>query len=371
MEDTLLMDAVERFIKGEMSKEEEIYFSDLRKKNPELDQTVVEQIFFLNELEKFADSKLFRQELADAENNLTREGLVSRSAYSHKSKVVFLWQRYRKMVAVAASIAGIVSLVIFSLLSIISPNKQTNIKPLVDKLHQQENKTLQIERKVNQLEAEKAETKPRLHVAAKFRATGFMIDASRNYLVTNAHVVQEARNQLVVENINGEQFEAHAVYVNPATDMAILQITDENFEKLPSYPYSIKRSQPELGDQVYMLGYPKQEIVYGEGYVSARNGYQMDSTYFQLNTAANEGTSGSPVINRQGELVGIISSMETGAEGVVYAIKPDYLFSAIDELKKMEGHEKIKITAAPSLRGVDRVSAIKKVDNYVFMIKGN
>lgn len=371
MEDTLLMDAVDRFVRGEMTKEEEIYFQDLRKNNPELDQAVVEQLFFLNELDKYAESKLFRQQLFEIESNLTQEGLVSRSEYTHQPKVVFLWQRYKRMVAVAASIAGVVSLVIFSLLNALSPHKQTNIKPLVDKLNQQENKTLQIERKINQLAAEKAEVTPKIQVTAKFRATGFMIDASRNYIVTNAHVVKEATNQLVVENLDGVQFEAQAVYVNPATDMAILQITDEHFTKLPSYPYTIKKSQPELGDHVYMLGYPKQEIVYGEGYVSARNGYQMDSTYFQLNTSANAGISGSPVINNNGDLVGIISSMQTGSDGIVFAIKPDYLFNAIDEVKKMEGHEKIKITATPALRGLDRVSAIKKIDNYVFMIKGN
>ncbi len=85
------------------------------------------------------------------------------------------------------------------------PYKDHLGKPLVDKLHQQENKTRQIENKVNQLAAEQS-IAPKPKVDAKFRATGFMIDASNNYLVTNAHVVREAKNQLVVENINGDQF---------------------------------------------------------------------------------------------------------------------------------------------------------------------
>ena len=53
MDDTLLIDAVERFVNGEMSEQERIYFEDLRKNNPELDQSVVEHMFFLNQLKEF------------------------------------------------------------------------------------------------------------------------------------------------------------------------------------------------------------------------------------------------------------------------------------------------------------------------------
>ena len=54
MEDTLLIDAVERFANGEMSVQEKTYFEDLRKNNPELDQAVVEYLFFMNEIQNTA-----------------------------------------------------------------------------------------------------------------------------------------------------------------------------------------------------------------------------------------------------------------------------------------------------------------------------
>ena len=372
MEDSLLIDAVERMVKGEMNDQEKIYFDDLRKNNPELDQAVVEHIFFLNELNKFGASRSFKHSLHEVENKLTDEGLVFRAPIAQKTKVVHLWNKYKRTVAVAASIAGIVSLFIASLISSVNNGKETNIKPLVEKLNQQAVKTRQIENKINQLQADATPTvveKPRIE--GKFRGTGFLIDVNNNFIITNAHVAREGKNQLIIENTKGEQFAANVVYVDATSDLAILKIKDNTFKKLAPAPFIIRKSNAGLGEQVFMLGYPKQEIVYGEGYVSAKNGYLMDTIYCQLNTAANEGSSGSPVINKNGELIGILTSSERNAQGVVYAIKSINIHRAVEEAKKIEANSAIKITSSPSLKGLNRQDQIEKLEEYVFMTKGN
>ncbi len=373
MEDTLLIDAAERFARGEMTAEEKLFFEELRKKSPELDQLVVEQLFFLNELERYGSTKNFRHILQETESKLVGEGLITKSPLNGKAKVIYFWKRYKRTIAVAASIAGIISIISAGLISAFNIKKNENLNLLVGKLREQEIKSQQIEKKVNKLEKNVGSStvveKPR--VEATFRATGFLIDGNNNFIVTNAHVIKEARNQLIVENNKGEQFVARSIYVNPATDIAILKVTDNDFKKLPPIPYSIRKTNAKLGEQVFMLGYPKQEIVYGEGYISAKNGYMMDTIYCQLSTSANEGNSGSPVITKNGELLGIITSMETNAEGVVFAIKSANIYRAIDEVKKMKEYKDIKITAQPSLKGADRTSQIEKVADYVFMVKGN
>ncbi len=372
MEDTLLIDAAERFLNGEMSAEEKIYFEDLRKNNPELDQAVVEQIFFLNQLDNYCHKKNFKSLLADVQTKLTQENFITRSAVQSTSRIIQIWQRYKKDIAVAASIAGLVSLLIATAVSTATTGEKTNIKPLVDKINKEAEKTRKIENKLNEIVnsgvvVEKA--KPRFD--SHFRATGFLIDASNNYIVTNAHVIKEASHHLIVENNNGEQFYASTVYVDVVNDMAILKITDSSFKRLPSLPYSIRKSGANLGEAIFMLGYPKQEIVYGEGYVSAKNGYLMDTVFCQISTAANEGNSGSPVVTKNGELIGIVTSTETNATGVVYAIKSANIYRAIEAVKKIKDNEKIKINAAPSLKGLDRPSQVDKMKDYVFMIKGN
>ena len=191
MEDTLLIDAVERFANGEMSVQEKTYFEDLRKNNPELDQAVVEYLFFMNEIQKHSKAKNFKNALHEVESKLLIEGFITKGSTAGKAKVLQLWGKYKRTIAVAASIAGLVSIFIASVVSSVSNNgSDTNLKPLVEKLNSQESKTRQLETKLNKLEAgttaSKTPVKPRLD--ARFRATGFLIDASNNYNITNAHV---------------------------------------------------------------------------------------------------------------------------------------------------------------------------------------
>lgn len=369
MEDTLLIDAAERFVNGEMSAEERIYFEDLRKNNPELDQAVVEQIFFLGQLDNYSNTKNFKSVLAEVENKLTDDGFIVREQPKQPGKVIGLWSKYKKNIAVAASIAGLVSLCVATLVSS-TGQKEQNIKPLVDKISANENTTKRIEKKLDALAAAGG-IPVKQPIDTRFRATGFMIDAGNSYIVTNAHVVKEAPNHLIVENNKGEQYSAKAVYVNIANDIAIVKITDTSFKQLPALPYSIRKTGAELAEPIFMLGYPKQEVVYGEGYVSAKNGFQMDTVFCQLSTSANEGNSGSPVVTKSGEVIGIISSSETNAEGVVFAIKSANIYRAIDTVRKQKGNENIKINSMPALKKLNRERQVDKIQPYVFMIKGN
>jgi len=229
-------------------------------------------------------------------------------------------------------------------------------------------KTSQIEKRMNQL-AVSGTGMPGME--ARFRATGFMIDPVNGYLITNAHVVKEARNRIIIENNQGSEYNAQAVYFNTETDLAILKITDSAFKKMPALPFSIKKKEAELGDAIFLLGYPKPEIVYDEGYISAMNGYDMDTLFYQLSTPANEGNSGSPIINRRGELLGVVSSMQTNSQGVVFAIKSSHIFEAIEAARENEASDNISILSRNTLRGLERPVQVRKIQDYIFMVKGN
>jgi S1-C subfamily serine protease len=368
MEENLLFDAVERYRNGQMDEREKLFFEELKKNNPEIDQLAAEHTFFLAELERMSEQKKLRHNLNEVENKLINEGVISGKKGRTKAKIVYLWNRYRRTIAVAAAIAGIVSLNTATFISKYSESKKVAvITPLVDhKLNQFEYKLNEIEHKLNDATTSTAPSKQKFE--ANFRATGFLVDG-KGYLITNAHVVQNAKN-LIVENKKGDQFYAEQIYSNSVTDLAILKITDTSFSKVSDLPYTFTKSGAELAEPIFTLGYPREEIVYGEGYLSAKSGYYGDTTSYQISISANPGNSGGPVIDKNGEVIGIISSKETNADGVVFAIKSKNIYSALKEIKK-EKDISIKTPTVNALKGLDRVKQIKKLEDFIYKVKGN
>jgi serine protease Do len=366
MEDILLLDAIERYHRGEMSPKERSFFEELRKNDPEIDQLAVEHIYFLQELDHIADLKEFKNTIDEVENDLVNEGVLARKQLKGKAKVVFLWNKYRRTISVAASIAVIVSLMTAGLISLYSEKK------IEDEMPQELRKEIGNFRK--ELDKVKLDIKkneallpvnPKPKFEANFNATGFLIDGA-GYIATNAHVIRNAKN-LVVENKQGDQFPTKAVYVNQQTDLAILKIVSGDFKKI-SIPYSIGKGNVKLGAEIYTLGFPREIAVYGEGYLSARKGFSGDTLSYQLTVDVNPGNSGGPVLNRNGEVIGIISSKETKLDGVVYAISSRNIFNALEEIKTKET---IKLPSASLLQKLNREQQIEKIEDFVFMVKGN
>jgi serine protease Do len=366
MDENLLLDAIERYRSGQMDDAEKLFFEELRKNNADIEQVASEHSFFLDQLENLSEQKSFRQNLKGVESKLRSEGAFSQNDAQPKSKVVYLWNRYRRTIAVAAAIAGLISFSTATVISKYSENKKAAvITPLVDnKLNQFEHKLNQIEHKLNDATAIPA--KPKFE--ANFRATGFLVDGS-GYIITNAHVVQNAKN-IIVENKKGDQFSARPIYSNTVTDLAILKITDTAFKKVNGLPYTFPKTTAELAEPIFTLGYPREEVVYGEGYLSAKSGYYGDTASYQISISVNPGNSGGPVIDKDGEVIGIISSKETNADGVVFAIKSKNIYTALKEIKK-DKDITIKLPTVNSLKDLDRVKQIKKLEDFVFKVKGN
>src|ERR1700733_15031313 len=119
MEEIVMLDAIERYIRGEMLPEERVFFEQLRKSNPGVDQMVVEHSLFLNQLNAYGEQKEFSARLGDIHKELVITGEIREKA---PAKVLTLWKKYKRVVGVAASIAGIVALGISGLISYVSPS---------------------------------------------------------------------------------------------------------------------------------------------------------------------------------------------------------------------------------------------------------
>jgi len=110
--------------------------------------------------------------------------------------------------------------------------------------------------------------------------------------------------------------------------------------------------------------------VYNEGYMSAKTGFKGDTMTCQIGVPANPGNSGGPVFNKSGEIIGIINTRLTEAEGVVFAITAKNIFRALDEVKKEDTAARhVKLPLTSSLKNLDRPQQIKKIEDCVFMVK--
>lgn len=364
MNDVRLLEMVERYLLGEMSEEEIILFKELRRTNPEVDQMVVDHNFFVNQMERFGEQERLKTSMQDIHARLEKEGSIKKSA--GKGTLVYLWQRSRKTITVAASIAGITALAISGIITSLSPKTDKaqieNLGRKIDILEKNQNNTRR----------ELSDVRNKIEipaVPAKFGGTGFIIDA-RGYLITNAHVVNKAE-KVTVQNRSGVELNAKIIYSNDSTDIAILQIVDNLYKTASALPYGInRRNTADLAAPIFSLGYPREEIVYGEGYLSAKTGFNGDTLSCQISISANPGNSGGPVLNQEGDVIGVLSTRQKTADGVVFAIKSSNIYKAVDQLKEDSTTLRLKLPSSSSIKNMDRSQQVKKVEDFVYMVKG-
>jgi serine protease Do len=368
MEDINIVDAAERYLRGEMSADETAQFENLRKANAEVDQFVVSHHLFLQQMNNLADTKAFKATLHTVHTELTEGGKIESMSLRGKAKLVYLWNRYKRVTAIAASIAGITALSISALVWAFTPKHNSNFAELNREINKIKNTTVKQGEELKEVKKE-INRRDNTKIEYKSGGTGFIIDA-KGYLVTNYHVVAGAKH-IAIQNKKGE-FIASIVFVDKAKDIAILKIEDDNFKPYVSIPYSISKNSAKLAEPIFTLGYPKDDIVYGQGYLSSLTGFESDTLSCQIEISANHGNSGSPILNKNGEVVGIINGRQVNVEGFTFAIQGKYIYKALDELKKADtSYNKIKLNAKSSLTGMDRTAQVSKVEDYIYMVKVN
>ncbi len=145
-------------------------------------------------------------------------------------------------------------------------------------------------------------------------ASGVIVDADKGYILTNAHVVEDAQSIVVTLN-DGRHFNAKLIGTDKPSDTAVLQIRAKNLTALP-----FSDATPKVGDIVAAIGNPfglSESVTSGiiSGLGRTTLGIQNFENFIQTDAPINPGNSGGALVNTQGQLIGINTAILTQTRG--------------------------------------------------------
>jgi serine protease Do len=193
--------------------------------------------------------------------------------------------------------------------------------------------------------------------------SGFVMHEA-GYIVTNAHVVDRSID-LRVTFADGSDYEATVLVSDPAHDLAVLRINPDR----PLKPIPMGRSDDLMpGETVIAIGNPLgYATTITSGIISAlhrRIEAGAGTAYedvIQTDASINPGSSGGPLLNILGELVGINTAIRPGAENIGFAIPVDQLRALLPDMLEFAIAEGRHIELGLRIEGVEKPRVVEVV----------
>jgi Do/DeqQ family serine protease len=177
---------------------------------------------------------------------------------------------------------------------------------------------------------------PQMERETQATGSGVIVDAAQGYVLTNAHVVENA-NSIEVTTKDNRRLKARLVGRDPETDIAVLQIPTGNLTAVPMGD----SDRLQVGDFVLAVGNPfglGQTVT--SGIISALGrspGIEGYEDFIQTDASINPGNSGGPLVDLQGRIVGIntaIVAPSGGNVGIGFAVPINMARQVMDQLTR-------------------------------------
>lgn len=156
--------------------------------------------------------------------------------------------------------------------------------------------------------------------------SGFAV--SENYILTNAHVVDDG-SRVYLESYTGQEYTADIVAMDETLDIAVLYLPDAN---LPFLSFA-DLSEMHIGDDVYAIGAPEGlSYTFTKGTLSAKDRVVEGQSYIQTDASINHGNSGGPLLNDSGDVIGMNTLKLDETEGIAFAIPVSRISSYLNSV---------------------------------------
>lgn len=164
-----------------------------------------------------------------------------------------------------------------------------------------------------------------------------IILTDNGYIITNAHVIEDATDKLRVKLNNGDEYQGVIVGSDTRTDLAVIKISASNLEVADFG----KSSELSIGEEVVAIGSPAglygsvtKGIVSGLDRMIKTDENNIEMNCIQIDAAINPGNSGGALVNMYGQVVGINSSkfISEKYDGIGFAISFDDAKPILEEL---------------------------------------
>jgi putative serine protease PepD len=198
------------------------------------------------------------------------------------------------------------------------------------------------------------------------QGSGFVYD-DQGHIITNQHVVDGATS-ISVRFWNGQTYKAELVGTDASTDLAVIKV-DAPASVLQPLPLA-DSSSVSVGDGVVAIGSPfGLEGTVTSGIVSALHRQMTSPNHFtiddsiQTDAAINHGNSGGPLLNSQGDVIGVTSQIESdsgGNDGIGFAIPSNTVTSIVSQLISSGKAEHAYLgVAVETQNGVVRITQVR------------
>ncbi|PBQ32183.1 hypothetical protein CNR22_10505 [Sphingobacteriaceae bacterium] len=353
-------DLFDNYLNGSMSAEDRAGFENLLNTDSIMANAFNEHKALVDSLKKHASRVEFKNKLkAIHEKEFGNSKIISINREENFAK------RHGRTIVVAASTAFIA---VLSTVAALSTGGLFITK--------QSNELTELNRKVSEVKAStdgiveglKNTNNKKPYVPANLEGSAFALN-NKGYILTSYHMIKGA-DSIFIRNASTERALTTLVFFDPKLDLAVIKVDNKDLYKNWQVPFSLNEKSTDVGEKVFTLGYPRNEMVYGEGSLSSLSGYSNDTNMYQISIPVNPGNSGGPLLDENGTIIGVIRGKISGAEATGFAIKAKEILNSIkscdidstkQDLLSQNGKK-------GSLKKLKRSEQVKRINPYVFNV---